>query len=76
MTDKQKRVSNALTEDGFPPVAPAVGGVLHDAGEGVLALVDNGGVISLVRPTSRGMVPIEANQVPRKFFRRIMLGRE
>jgi len=70
----QKQTSDALVEDGFPFVEPAVGGVLHDAGEGVLILVDNDGIISLVRPTGRGLTPIEPGQIPRRFLHRIILG--
>lgn len=74
MTSEQRKVSEALAEDGFPMTEEVAGAVLHRIEGEICAAIDSGGGIDLVRPTGRGMVPIEADEVPHRFMERVMLG--
>jgi hypothetical protein len=74
MTSEQKKISDLLAADGFPLIEGGVGAVLHRVEGEICAAIDDGGVIDLVRPTGRGMVPIEADEVPRHFMEVVILG--
>lgn len=73
MTNEQKRISDLLAADGFPLVPGAVA-VLHKIEGEIYAAVGDDGMIDLVRPTGRGMVPIEAHEVPHRFRDVVILG--
>lgn len=65
MTPDQERVSKSLEDIGFPRDHKVVGAVAHRTENEVLIVLDDTGAISLMRPTGRGLVVIEANEVPR-----------
>ncbi len=75
MTPDQRRVSEALEADGFPRDPGVVGAVAHRTENEVLIVLDDSGAISLMRPTGRGFVPIEADEVPRSVMDRIVCPR-
>jgi hypothetical protein len=75
MTSEQKRISDRLAADGFPLIEGGVGAVLHKIEGEICAAIDSGGCIDLVRPTGRGMIPIEADEVPRRFMDVVILGK-
>jgi hypothetical protein len=75
MTPEQRRVSEDLEKLGFPRDPAVVGAVAHRTENEVVIVLDDTGAISLMRPTGRGLVPIEAGEVPRSVMDAIICPR-